>query len=99
MAEVVQVVHVVVCLTLKRYLPIGVTPERQFDEPFDDVPDVEPDEARLDELRRVDALMVDGLPGDDCILAAQHDAEDVHRREFAKRQQTVPNDNHVCKFR
>ena len=70
--------HVEVGLPLEGDTVVGAPLGGYLDQPFDDIPQIEEDDAHLEELCRMDALMVDELRGEACLGATEEDAEKIH---------------------
>ena len=92
--EVSLVEHVGICLAFKGEVGIGPTMERQPDDPFNDIPEIEEDDAHLQHLCRMDTFVADeGIVGLESFLAKQNPKQ-VDGVIVAWRQYVIVNDNH-----
>lgn len=57
--QITQVVVVAVCLSFQGDVPVGIAFHKKAYHPFGDIPQIKEYETHLDDLCRVDALMVD----------------------------------------
>ena len=95
-SQILQIVLVGVGLAFEADGTVGavtVAEQNEPHEPFDQVPEVEPDDEELEHLCRVDALVVDVGRCERQVAAREDDAEEVDRPKTGKGDETVA-DNH-----
>ena len=99
---VLQVVHVglmAVGFPLEGDAEVGVATAAQFHHPFSQIPQVEEDDPHLQDLRRVDTLMIDQpLREIHVVMAEEHTAE-IDGGKMREGYVFVAHDDHQCKDR
>ena len=92
--EVVRVGGIGISLAFEGDIDVSMLSHAEPDEPFDDIPQVEPNEKHLEHLCPMDAFMADEPVGDDCFGPAYEHSQEIDGSELLWREVSAAEDFH-----
>ena len=87
--KIMIVILIIVGLTLKTDVEVGISPEEQPDKPLKEINDIERQVEQFAHLRRVDALMVDEALGNLNVGMHKKHAKEIDGGVVARRRQIL----------